>query len=260
MINQRAKKELLNRLEQHYIPPLTEFYVFCEILKRKLEGRPSRRAIAVPDSWRTLSYQQVVTGMSAEDAYHRLVQLLSYLDKSAGLVFARDAELLPNHSVPYFEWLYDNRLEGIHHLIGAPQLLYFYKGNDEGLQQLLENIVAHHLTQHFSVVGILPDALQTLLKEHQIRLINNIDIPFIEQLLRTRSLTGFFNQGIDLILLDTNSVYRKGFSRTEWLKNSTQFYQEYFTDQFNTLNPLNHPDQANIKINASVDKTLEHSE
>ncbi len=244
MINQNAKKQLLNRLEQHYISPLTEFYVESEVLKRKLEGRPPRRSVSMPDSWRGLHYQKTIGNMSAEDAYLRLEQFLNYLDQGIGLVFARDTQLEPHRSIPYFEWRQEDRLEGVNCLIGKPHLLYFYKGNEEGLQQLIENVTSYNLSQSFSVIGTIPAPLQIILKNHQIRIIDNIEVPFIEQLLRTRSLTGFFNQGIDLILLDANGIYRKGFSRAEWLKNSDQLYQDYF----------------NVNTNESADKNLERSE
>ncbi|GHA01882.1 hypothetical protein GCM10007162_17870 [Ignatzschineria ureiclastica] len=244
MINQNAKKQLLDRLEQHYISPLTEFYVESEVLKRKLEGRPPRRSVSMPDSWRGLRYQKTIGNMSAEDAYRRLEQFLNYLDQGVGLVFARDTQLEPHRSIPYFEWHQEDHLEGINQLIGQPHLLYFYKGNEEGLQQLIENMASYNISQSFSVIGTIPAPLQIILKNHQIRIIDNIEVPFIEQLLRTRSLTGFFNQGIDLILLDADGIYRKGFSRTEWLKNSDQLYQDYFK----------------VNANESADKNLERSE
>ncbi len=228
MINQTAKKELLNRLDQHYISPLTEFYVEYELLKRRVEGRPVRRAIAMPDSWRGLQYQSAIERMTIDEAYIRLTQFLYYLDQGVGLVFSREAALQPHHSVPYFEWQEKKHRVGVNALLGQPHLLYFYKGNEEGVQQLLENILFHNLAPHFSVIGILPESLQISLEEAQIRLIDNVEHPFIEQLLRTRSLSGFFNQGIDLLLLDANGIYRKGLSRTEWLKNSVQLSQDYF--------------------------------
>ena len=227
MINRSQKEQILKHLEQHYISPLSQFYVETEVLKRQMLGRPFRVQIGVPDSWRFQHFYQQMPKMSQAQALERLWIFEHYLANSQSSVFSHDKPLILGESFPYFEWR-DERLCGLNQLLGQAVIFYFYKGNEEGLLQFCEFTKSHAISESSMIVGTVPDAMVTLMRDQGMRHIDEISKPFLESLGKGRSFTSLFGQTADLLLMDKEGTYVKSLSRLEFIRQIDQLLELYF--------------------------------
>lgn len=228
MVNRSQKEQILKRLEQHYISPLTQFYVEIEVLKRMMLGRPFRVQIGVPDSWRFVNCYQSIKQMSQEEALQRLWLFNQYLESSSFSVFAHDKPLVLGDSFPYFEWQNGSDIVGLNQLLGAPHLFYFYKGNEETLTLFCDFIENHRLVKSVVIVGVIPEMLLIEIIEKGFFHIADISKPFLESLSKGRSFTSLFSQSADILLMDQKGRYTKGFSRPEFIRQIDHIKETYF--------------------------------
>lgn len=229
MVNRSQKEQILKQLERHYISPLSQFYIETEVLKRIMLGRPLRVQIGVPDSWRFQHFYQKMTQTSQEKALARLWCFDRYLTSPKISVFSHDKSLVLEDSFPYFEWQEGEITFGLNRLLGQSHIFYFYKGNEESLTQFCEFIRNKRLTASAIIVGILPESLFGLVSNSGIMHISEISKPFSETLGKGRSFTNLFSQSADLLLMDQNGRYVKGFSRPEFVRQIDQVIENYFS-------------------------------
>lgn len=219
MINRSQKEQILKRLEQHYISPLTQFYVETEVLKRIMLGRPLRMQIGVPDSWRLIKFQQCyVQDFSQESALARLWLFDNYLTNSQNSVFAYDKTLILGSSFPYFEYQMGGQNLGLNQLLGTAHLFYFYKGNEEAVKQFCLFVKEHEIESSVVIVGILPDAILEQVLEQNLLHIAEINRPFLDTFTKGRTFTNLFSQSADLLLMDMKGSYVKSFTRSELIR------------------------------------------
>lgn len=228
MVNRHQKEQILKHLEQHYISPLTQFYVETEVLKRIMLGRPFRVQIGVPDSWRFSRFYQTVKHLSQEAALERLWLFDSYLTNSKHAVFSHDKTLVLGDSFPYFEWTQiEGKTAGLNQLLGAVRLFYFYKGNEEILMQFFEFVQTHSLSSSVVIVGALSETALELAAQQDLLNIADINKPFLESIAKGRSFTNLFSQSFDILLMDAKGRYVKGFSRVEFVRQIDHIKETY---------------------------------
>lgn len=228
MVSHSQKEQLLKRLDQHYISPLTQFWVEIELLKRTLLGRRSRIQIAMPDSWRTNGYLKKTPEMSGEDAYSRLEILERYLDSDHDSVFAYDKPLVLGDSFPYFEWVIAEEIKGVNHLLGRNHLFYIYKGNGDAIQTFCRSVQERRLVPNVQIIGDMPVEIEAIVKEWGFSCIEDISRPFLDQLSKGRSLSNLFNQSADILLMDRFGHYIKSYSHAEFLRQLDSIVAENF--------------------------------
>ena len=228
MVSHTQKDQILKRLEQHYISPITQFWVEVELLKRTLLGRRSRIQIAMPDSWRANDYLKKSPSMNEEDAYTRLEVLERYLDSDHNSVFAYDKPLVLGDSFPYFEWVVAGEIKGLNHLLGRAHLFYIYKGNEDAMQAFYALVEERGLMPYVHIIGDMPDEIEAITKEKGLSYIEDISRPFLEQISKGRSLSNLFNQSADILLMDRFGHYIKSYSRAEFFKQLDQIIEENF--------------------------------
>ena len=228
MVSSSQKEQVLKRLARHYISPLTQFSIELELLKRMMLGRPSRAQIATPDSWRQLPYLEKSKGMTQADAFARLEVFERYLETPKLSVFAHDKPLVLGESFPYFEWVNDQKIKGVNHLLGQARLFYLYKGNEDLTLQFYDLIEKNLLMPYLIMVGELPDKLLEATKARGICHIDVLSKPFFENMTKSRGLTNLFNQSADLLLMDQWGHYVKGLSRPEFNKQIEGLIETYF--------------------------------
>lgn len=228
MVSNTQKDQILKRLEQHYISPITQFWVEAELLKRTLLGRRSRIQIAMPDSWRANDYLKKSHAVDIQDVYDRLEIFERYLDSDHHSVFAHDKPLILGDSFPYFEWVVSGEIKGLNHLLGRAQLFYIYKGSEEATNAFYSLVEERELMPYAHVIGELPQELQVATEAKGLSYIEDISRPFLEQISKGRSLSNLFNQSADILLMDRYGHYIKSYSRAEFVKQLDQIILEYF--------------------------------
>lgn len=229
MVNRSQKEQILKQLERHYISPLSQFYLETEVLKRIMLGRPLRVQIGVPDSWRFQHFYQKMAKVTQEEALARLWCFDRYLEGSNASVFSHDKPLVLGDSFPYFEWQDGEKTYGLNRLLGHSQIFYFYKGNEEVLEQFCEFIVNKPLATSAIIVGILPEPLLNMVINKGLTHISEISKPFSETLGKGRSFTNLFSQSADLLLMDQNGHYVKGLTRAEFVRQIDQIVENHFS-------------------------------
>lgn len=223
------REQILKRLERHYISPLSQFWIETELLKKSMLGRPSRIQIAVPDSWRENRYLTKNQQLSVEDASSRLEIFERYLDSDNASVFAYDKPLILGDSFPYFEWVVDDKIYGLNHLLGRAHLFYLYKGSEEAASLFYELIEEKGLMPYVHVIGELPEALLKTTKTKGIAYIDDLSRPFLEHIAKGRGLANLFNQSADVLLMDRFGHYEKSYSRAEFVKQLETLSDAYFS-------------------------------
>ncbi len=229
MVNRHQKEQILKQLEQHYISPLTQFYVEVEVLKRVMLGRPFRMQIGVPDSWRLMKfYQNHLQHLSQEAALARLWLFDRYLTNSQSSVFAYDKTLVLGRAFPYFEYQIEEKTLGLNQLLGAARLFYFYKGNDETLKQLCLFAKEQGISASVVIVGALPATILEQILDQNLLCVSEINRPSLDAFTKARGFTNLFSQSADLLLMDAQGTYVKSFTRSELIRQIDTIKESYF--------------------------------
>lgn len=224
-MNQESIRQLLERMDRHYISPLTKVEPLVEALTLTLLGRPLIPQVATPSSWR---FRRIRNRSTREESFRLLWTIDRYLD-DAESVFARDKRVELGHSFPYFEW--NQNVEGesgeqigsFIDFLGDYRFFYLNMREGELLESIYNGLKTVGRADQLTVFGGKSTAF---MRENHLATIAEENLPFLKQIGRSRGITMLFNQSVELIIIDPYGKYVRGMPRSEVSKNLELFLSE----------------------------------